>query len=248
LQIHAYLTLPPFREAKNLPLVVLPHGGPQSRDYGDFDWKDQALASRGYAVLQPNFRGSTGYGVHFVDAGHDEWGRKMQTDLTDGIAYLAGQGIIDKSRVAIVGASYGGYAALAGATLDQGVYRCAVSIAGVADVKTMLDYEIFLSSEGKHGETVKYWQKFLGEAKLYDDISPAQQADRAYCPILLIHGRDDTVVPFKQSDLMSKALKRAGKVYELIVYDNQDHWETIEASRIDMIEHVLAFLMQHNPA
>ena len=111
---------------KGLPLVVLPHGGPEARDYIDFDWQTQTLASRGYAVLQPNFRGSTGYGESFVAAGHGEWGRKMQTDLSDGVRHLVSQGIVDAKRVAIFGASYGGYAALAGATLDVGVYNCAV--------------------------------------------------------------------------------------------------------------------------
>lgn len=135
LKINAYLTLPKGREAKNLPLIVLPHGGPEGRDTPGFDWWSQALASRGYAVLRPNFRGSDGYGLDFVRAGFDQWGRKMQTDLSDGVRALATQGVIDPRRVCIVGASYGGYAALAGATLDTGVYRCAVSVAGPSDLK-----------------------------------------------------------------------------------------------------------------
>ena len=119
--IHAYLTLPLNREAKNLPLIVLPHGGPHSRDEPGFDWISQSLASRGYVVLQPQFRGSDGFGYDLLSAGFGEFGRKMQTDLSDGVRALAAQGLIDSRRVCIVGASYGGYAALAGATLE---YRC----------------------------------------------------------------------------------------------------------------------------
>ena len=121
LEITGYLTLPRGKEAKNLPLVVLPHGGPEGRDTPGFDWWSQALASRGYAVLQPNFRGSEGFGWDFIKAGFGQWGKAMQTDLSDGVRDLAAQGLIDPKRVCIVGASYGGYAALAGATMDKGV-------------------------------------------------------------------------------------------------------------------------------
>jgi dipeptidyl aminopeptidase/acylaminoacyl peptidase len=124
MQIPAYLTLPPGRDPKDLPLIVLPHGGPATRDTADFDWWSQALADQGYAVLRPNYRGSDVNRRSLV-AGFSEWGRKMQTDLSDGVRYLAKEGIIDPRRVCIVGASYGGYAALAGVTLDPGVYQCA---------------------------------------------------------------------------------------------------------------------------
>jgi hypothetical protein len=132
LELHGYLTLPRGRAAKGLPLVVFPHGGPEARDEPGFDWWAQAMASRGYAVLQVNFRGSSGYGWDLLSAGFGEWGRKMQTDLSDGVRWLAGQGTIDPARACIVGASYGGYAALAGATIDTGVYRCAASVAGIS--------------------------------------------------------------------------------------------------------------------
>ncbi len=140
LKLFAYLTLPRGRDAKSLPLVVLPHGGPAARDYPGFDWWSQALASRGYAVLQPQFRGSEGFGWDFLSAGFGEWGRKMQTDLSDGVRDLVRQGIADPKRVCIVGASYGGYAALAGATIDTGVYRCAVAVAGISDPKGFLQW------------------------------------------------------------------------------------------------------------
>jgi dipeptidyl aminopeptidase/acylaminoacyl peptidase len=137
LKIPAYLTLPRGKPAKNLPLVVLPHGGPAGRDTADFSWRPQALADQGYAVLQPNFRGST-ISWGFMSKGFGEWGRKMQTDLSDGVRYLAKEGIVDPARVCIVGASYGGYAALASPALDPGVYRCAVAVAGIGDVRRML--------------------------------------------------------------------------------------------------------------
>ena len=247
LTIHAMLTLPPFHDGKNLPLIVMPHGGPEAHDDIDFDWQSQCLASRGYAVLQPNFRGSTGYGQAFVDAGHGEWGRKMQTDLSDGVRWLAGQGIVDPKRVAILGASYGGYAALAGATLDPGIYNCAVSIAGVADLASMVDWEAD-NSDNLGSEDILYWKQFMGPASGWDDVSPAKQAAKASCPVLLIHGTDDTVVPIGQSRRMESALKSAGKTVEFVTYAGQDHWETVGSSAIAMMKAALTFLAKYNPA
>jgi dipeptidyl aminopeptidase/acylaminoacyl peptidase len=248
LEIHGYLTLPPFKDAKNLPLIVLPHGGPQARDYIDFDWQTQAFASRGYAVLQPNFRGSSGYGSGFVEAGHGEWGGKMQTDLSDGVRWLAAQGIVDPKRVAIFGASYGGYAALAGATLDTGVYTCAVSIAGPSDLKATIEFVRGKSVYYFGSEGVLYLQKFLGDSSRYDALSPARQAAKAYCPILLIHGTDDTVVSIDQSRSMEKALKDAGKPVEFITFQGQDHWETNASTRIAMMQAAVDFIAKYNPA
>jgi dipeptidyl aminopeptidase/acylaminoacyl peptidase len=244
--IHAYLTLPPGREtAKGLPLVVIPHGGPEARDYLAFDWWAQAVAASGYAVLQPNFRGSTGYGLKFVEAGHGEWGRKMQTDLSDGVRDLVRRGIVDPKRVAIFGASYGGYAALAGATLDHGIYNCAVSIAGPSDLKSLLVFEAENTSE--NSSTVKYWKTFIGNPAHYDEISPCAQAAKADCPILLIHGTDDTVVPIDQSQRMEKALTEAGKTVKLITYPGQDHWESVASARVAMMKAAMDFIAQYNP-
>lgn len=247
LLLHGYLTLPRGREAKNLPLIVLPHGGPEARDDIGFDWQAQTLASRGYAVLQPNFRGSSGYGQAFVKAGHGEWGRKMQTDLSDGVRWLATQGIVDARRVAIVGASYGGYAALAGATLDPGIYRCAVSIAGPSNMRGMIDFTATNAGYNNKSSGVLYWKQFMGDPAQYDDISPDKQAAKAYCPILLIHGTDDTVVPIEQSQRMNHALHAAGKTVEFITFKSQDHWETYESSRVDMMKAILRFLATYNP-
>ncbi len=247
LNIHAYLTLPPFREAKNLPLIVLPHGGPEDHDDISFDWQAQFFASRGYAVLQPNFRGSDGYGQAFVNAGHGEWGRKMQTDLSDGVRALAAKELIDPKRVAIFGASYGGYAALAGATIDTGVYRCAVSIAGLSNLKAIFDWDD-AKSGNRESNVVLGDREFMGDPAHWDEISPAKQAARASCPILLIHGTDDTVVPIGQSREMESALKAAGKDVQFITYKGQTHWEDTESSRIAMMQAAMDFITKHNPA
>jgi len=247
--IHGYLTLPRGRDPKSLPLIVLPHGGPQTHDVQTFDWWAQALASRGYAVLQPNFRGSTGYGAEHLEAGYGEWGRKMQTDLSDGVRALAAEGVVDAKRVCIAGWSYGGYAALAGPTIDPGVYRCAVSMAGVSDLGRMLKSEE--DSAGEKSETTRYWQRFMGATGPKDPsltaISPALQASRADAPILLLHGKDDTVVPYEQSVVMHDALKKAGKPVELITFQGQDHDLTRTATRLQMLESAMAFLLKHNP-
>lgn len=250
LTLHGYLTTPPGRDARDLPLVVLAHGGPAGRDEPGFDWWAQALASRGYAVLQVNFRGSTGYGRAFMEAGYGEWGRKMQTDLSDGVRHLAGQGLIDPEKVCIVGASYGGYAAMAGPTLDPGVYRCAVSVAGVSDLRTMIEYAAD-RGERRDNSAVRYWNRFMGGDgpgdRSLDARSPARLADKADVPILLIHGRDDSVVPMTQSRQMAQALRRAGKPVSLIELDGEDHWLSRAETRTRMLAETVAFLQTHNP-
>src|SRR5690606_9971004 len=167
------------------------------------------FASRGYAVLQPNFRGSTEHGEEFLHAGDGEWGKKMQTDLSDGMAYLAEQGMIDPARACIVGASYGGYAALAGVTLQQDLYRCAVSVAGVSDLDLFLDREYRESGQSK--DLRDEWLEMMGPRSTLAELSPRRLAARADAPVLLIHGRDHTVVPYEQSTRMPDAPTEAGK-------------------------------------
>ena len=251
LSISGYLTLPNGRDPKHLPLVVFPHGGPAARDGPGFDWWAQAMASRGYAVLQVNYRGSDGFGRAFLEAGFGEWGRKMQTDLSDGVRDLAAQGIVDPKRVCIVGASYGGYAALAGATLDPGVYRCAVDVSGPAELGKFIAWgKARAGDEGVAGQ--RYWMRYMGVGALNDPhlaaISPVDQADKAAIPILIIHGKDDTVVPFEQSQLMADALARAGKPYQLVVLNHEDHWLSRSDTRLQMLQATMDFLQKNNPA
>jgi dienelactone hydrolase len=241
-----YLTLPLGKQATKAPLVVLPHGGPAARDTPGFDWWAQALASRGYAVLQVNYRGSEGLGWDLQSAGFGQWGRKMQTDLSDGVRYLAQEGTIDPARVCIVGASYGGYAALAGAALDAGVYRCAASVAGPADLRKFIDWT--QAREGRQAVGAeRYWLRYMGAYQTLGEISPADQAAKVTVPILLIHGKDDTVVPYEQSQMMADALRKAGKSVEFVTLKSEDHWLSRGETRLQMLQSVVAFLEKNNP-
>ncbi len=243
LALSGYLTLPRGREAKKLPLIVFPHGGPAARDEPGFDWWSQAMASRGYAVLQVNFRGSDGFGWNFLSAGFGQWGRKMQTDLSDGVHYLATEGTIDPSRVCIVGASYGGYAALAGATLDPATYRCAASVAGPSDLKRMVDWY----KRRGDPEAQRFWLRYMGEMSTLAEISPASHAASISIPILLVHGKDDTVVSYEQSQIMADALRKAGKSVEFVTLKGEDHWLSRGETRLEMLQSVVAFLEKQNP-
>ncbi|NQE60840.1 S9 family peptidase [Caulobacter sp. RHG1] len=249
LEIEAVLTTPKGKPETALPLIVLPHGGPRAYDDITFDWWAQALASRGYAVLQPNFRGSSGYGHAFKEAGYGQWGAKMQTDLSDGVSDLVRQGVVDPKRVCILGASYGGYAALAGVTLQKDIYRCAVSIAGPSDLGGRLRDEIIKYGERNAGIRDRkrlYGVESASDPKL-DSISPAMHASKAGAPVLIIHGKDDTVVPFAQSQRMADALKTADKPYELVVLPGEDHWLSTSVTRLQMLDATVAFLEKNNP-
>ncbi len=247
LEIEAYLTLPPGRSPEKLPLIVLPHGGPQSRDTLGFDWGVNAYASRGYAILQPNFRGSDGYGDAFVEKGYGEWGRKMQTDLSDGVRHLAAKGIIDPSRVCIAGYSYGGYAAMAGAAFDPGIYRCAASYGGVSDLRSMMVSEGKQSGD-RNNHAIRYWKRYLGDPTKWDAASPLRNTDKVTIPLLLIHGKDDTVVDYMQSKLMAEALQKAGKPVELVTLSGEDHWLSRSETRLTMLTAIVAFIEKYNPA
>ncbi|HEX5047536.1 MAG TPA: S9 family peptidase [Gammaproteobacteria bacterium] len=248
-EIPAYLTRP-LGVTGPAPLVLLPHGGPAARDVSGYDWLAHALASRGYVVLQPNFRGSAGYGEQWEDAGHGQWGvGVMQHDLTDGVAAVVAAGIADPERVCIVGASYGGYAALAGAAFTPELYRCAVAIAGVADLRDMLGFE--RDRAGTESATVSYWREAMGVTSADSPVdrlnaaSPAQHAQAVRAAVLLIHGRDDTVVPITQSRTMERALTSAGKSVQFVELDGEDHWLSRPKTRLATLQAVDAFLAEH---
>lgn len=236
-------------DRKNLPLLVFPHGGPESNDVLGFDWWAQYFARQGYLIFQPNFRGSSGFGEDHISAGHGEWGKKMQSDLTDGVNVLVKAGYADPNRVCVMGASYGGYAALAGGAFTPKLYRCVVSVAGVSDVSRMLfDDKMSLGSDHF---LIRYWEKTLGGDDLSKsslaDVSPLNHAASFQAPTLLVHGKSDTVVPFKQSLLMHKALSEAKKDSTLVELKDEDHWLSKSETRLKMLQEIDDFLKAHNP-
>jgi dienelactone hydrolase len=245
-EVPAYLTLPPAAKAEKLALVVLPHGGPESQDDPSFDFVAQFLASRGYAVLQPQFRGSTGFGVAHRQAGYRQWGKLMQDDVTDGVRAMIEQGIADPKRVCIAGMSYGGYAALAGATFTPELYACAISVNGVSDLPNMLGFERRLG--GDDSDAVAYWKEHIGSANSPDVIgrSPARAARNVRSPVLLLHGVDDSVVPVAQSRGMMNALG-GNPPHELIELPGEDHWLSRSATRIRVLTEMERFLAKHLP-
>jgi dienelactone hydrolase len=246
LEMDGVLTLPPGRAAKNLPVVLMPHGGPFGvEDRAGFDWWAQALASRGYAVFQPNFRGSGHRSDAFEKAGHGQYGRKMQTDISDGLAELARQGIVDPRRACIVGASYGGYAALAGVTLQKGLYRCAVAVAPVSDLAEK--YETNLHDSGYNETRRRNLLEELGPTSGYAAVSPRRHAANADAPVMIIHGRDDTRVPFEQGKRMADALRDAKKPVEFIELPKEDHFLSRPETRKLMLASCVRFVIANNP-
>jgi dipeptidyl aminopeptidase/acylaminoacyl peptidase len=241
--ITSYLTRP-IRGSGALPLVVMPHGGPEQRDAVEFDPLAQALAAQGWLVLQPNFRGSGGYGKAFAEAGHRQWARRMQDDVTDATTDLVARGIADPRRIAIYGASYGGYAALMGAIVTPDLYRAAVSVAGVSDLADMMAH--VRREDGEDAATYQYWMKSIGDPKLAREqlnaASPALRAGEIRIPVLLMHGTLDEIVPPRQSQDMKEALERAGRSVRYIEFSGQPHsrWDTAEEIR--QMEESIAFL------
>lgn len=247
LPLEGVLTLPPGREAKGLPLVVLAHGGPEERVRPGFDWLAQALASRGYAVLAPNFRGSGGFGKAFRDAGFDQMGRKMQTDLSDGVDALAAAGVVDPKRVCVMGQNYGGTAAVSGVTLQHRRYRCAVSYWGLYDLADM--FENHTSPQNR--VAMNYWASFIGIGKPdanLSALSPVKQAAAADAPVLLISTRPDWTMLIDQAPAMDAALRQAGKTVVLTRIDSDD-WKLRSAStRTALLNAAVPFIEQYNPS
>jgi dipeptidyl aminopeptidase/acylaminoacyl peptidase len=242
LEIPAVLTVPAGMEAKNLPVIVMPHGGPFARDSEQWDWWTQFLADRGYAVVQPNYRGSSGYGTAFAEKGEGQWGLVMQDDLNDALAFLAKEGIADPKRAAMVGASYGGYAAMRAAQRDGALYKCAVAFAGVSDLQALLRYDSrFLNS----GRGIDWLRK---QAPNLRDVSPINHPEQFSIPVLLVHGRKDQRVPAKQSRELAEKLRKAGKSVRHVEQPEGDHHFSRQADRLQFLTDLEAFLKLHNPA
>jgi dipeptidyl aminopeptidase/acylaminoacyl peptidase len=248
LAIRAYLTLPRGGPERGLPLIVMPHGGPFLRDGWTFDPRVQFLASRGYAVLQPNFRGSTGYGRDFVERGYGQWGTGMIDDMDDGVDWLVAEGIADRARICIMGSSYGGYAAIWAAMRSPQRYRCAVSWAGPTDLRAMLRYDNRYLVAQRY-RRVRQLQ-FRGEEGIdLDAVSPLRHPERLSVPLLIGHGEGDVRVPVRQSRDLVRALERrhAANV-ESVFYASEGHSFSKAEDSADFMRRVEAFLARHNPA
>lgn len=246
LEIPAYLTLPKGIEHKNLPLIVMPHGGPWARSGWGFNSYAQFLANRGYAVLDPNFRASTGYGKSFVNAGNKEWGRKMQDDITWGVKYLVEQGIVDPEKVGIMGGSYGGYATLAGLAFTPDVFACGVSIVGPSNLITLLN------------SIPPYWESIRkvfylrmgdpstpeGEADL-KAMSPLFSAAKIKSPLLVVQGANDPRVKQHESDQIVVALRDRGFDVEYIVAPDEGHGFARPVNNMAMLAAAEKFLSKH---
>jgi dipeptidyl aminopeptidase/acylaminoacyl peptidase len=244
LTIHGYLTLPKGVEAKNLPVVINPHGGPWARDGWGFNNEAQFLANRGYAVLQMNFRGSTGYGKEFWLKGSKQWGKTMQDDISDGVQYLIKEGIADPKRVAIYGGSYGGYATLAGITFTPDLYCCAVDYVGVSNMFT------FMKTIPPYWEPYKaMFYELVGDPKkdsaLLAAASPVFAADKIKVPLFIAQGANDPRVNKAESDQMVAALKKKGVEVEYMVKNDEGHGFANENNRIDFYQAMDKFFAKH---
>ncbi len=244
LEIHGYLTLPLGIEPKNLPVIINPHGGPWARDSWHYNPEVQFLANRGYAVLQMNYRGSTGYGKKFWESSFKQWGKKMQDDVTDGVEWLKKEGIADENRIAIYGGSYGGYATLAGITFTPDLYAAAVDYVGVSNLFTFMN------------TIPPYWKPYLdqfhemvGDPKkdslLLASASPALHADRIKTPLFIAQGANDPRVNKAESDQMVEALKKRGVVVEYMVKNDEGHGFRNQDNRFDFYGAMEKFLDKH---
>ncbi len=244
LTIHGYLTVPKGMKAENLPVVVNPHGGPWARDRWGYRSEVQFLANRGYAVLQVNFRISTGYGRKFWEAGFKQWGLAIQDDITDGVQWLIDQGIADQERIGIYGGSFGGYATLAGVAFTPDLYACGVDYVGVSNLFTFLK------------AIPPYWEPFremlyemVGhpekDKELYEKVSPFFHADKIKVPMLIAQGANDPRVNIQESDQIVEALKKRGIEVEYMVKENEGHGFRNEENRFDFYRAMEKFLGKH---
>lgn len=241
LEIEAILTLPKGREAKNMPFVVMPHGGPWAHDTLDFDYWAQFVASLGYGVIQPNFRGSDGYGEDFLKKGEGQMGLAMQDDLNDALGFAVKEGWADGKRACLMGGSYGGYATMWGLARDPDLWRCGISVAGVSNLRRDVnDMRSYLNSRTYQAD----WKKMTPD---FNAVSPIKAVARIKAPLLLVHGKKDVRVDFQQSSDMASKMEGAGKVVQFLPLPKADHNFSREADRLELLKATEAFLRKYNP-
>jgi dipeptidyl aminopeptidase/acylaminoacyl peptidase len=246
LLIHGFLTVPPGYPPKGLPLVVMPHGGPWVRDVWGFDPEVQLLANRGYAVLQMDYRGSPGYGAELFWRARREIGRKIQDDIEDGTRWAIAAGVADPKRIAIFGWSYGGFSALHALGHTPELYRCGVSAAGVTDWPAIFNAR---QSDPDYREANRYWKREIGDphtdGEFLREISPVNYADKIKAPVLIVQGKDDTIVPPGQARSMIRALENAGAQPESLFLAGEGHGVLEERVRVQFFTRLVQFLEQH---
>jgi dipeptidyl aminopeptidase/acylaminoacyl peptidase len=244
--MHGYLTLPVGAPAKNLPMVLFPHGGPMHRDFWTFSPWGQWLANRGYAVLKPNFRGSTGYGKKFLNAGDKQWGLKMHDDLIDAVTWAVNEGLADPKRIGIMGGSYGGYCALAAVTFTPEVFACSVDIVGPSNLKTLI-------------QTIPpYWKTLRSEmdvrvgnvddpadAELIHRASPLNFAHRIIRPLLIGQGANDPRVKQAESEQIVATIEKNGGSVTYVLYPDEGHGFLRPENSTDFTARAEAFLARH---
>lgn len=247
LTIHGYLTLPPGRDPKNLPVIINPHGGPWARDSWGYNPEIQFLASRGYAVLQMNFRGSTGYGRKFLEAGYGQWGLSMQDDITDGVKWLVDQGIADPKRIAIYGASYGGYATMAGLAFTPDLYRCGINYVGVTDIELLLR-TIPKAWENSRAALEVMTGNAANQKEQLKATSPMRKADQIRVPVFFAYGELDDRVDLKHGTKLVAELRKNGVPVELMVKHDEGHGFRHWDNKIEFYTTMEKFLDQYMPA
>ena len=243
IEIHGYLTLPYGPEAKNLPLVVNPHGGPHGpRDWWGFSPQNQLIASQGAAVLQVNFRGSGGYGANFEHAGHQKWGTEIQYDIIDAVKHVIAEGIVDKERICIVGGSFGGYSALQSAIIEPDLFKCAIGFAGIYDLPLM--YEEGDIQGRRAGE--RYLKQVLGEnEQVLKSMSPTHNVDKLKAKLLLVHGGEDERAPIEQFEALEEALEKQNYPFQKLIMDDEGHGFYNDEHRSKYYGEMMSFLKEN---
>ncbi len=241
--ISGYITTPLNYSGEPLPTIVLPHSNTRSRDYLSWNYTVKYLANRGYVVIQPNYRGSTGYGHRFMSLGDGEWGGDMQNDLADVARWAVDEGFAHPEKICIMGKSYAGYAALMGVATDADLFKCAISWGGVSDIKRML------KNNESYSTGNRFYQRVAGDAEKSEikNISPMNYVDNITGAVLLVHGEDDNYFEIEQSEKFAKKLDRAGKVFDYFEMEDAGHYLNTSERRQEFLEIVENFLTEFNP-